>query len=64
MASKNRPKELIKDIIFVAAAYAKEDYPEEEGYVVSVKGRYIVVTRKDKKGEYHTVFLLNIYRYF
>jgi hypothetical protein len=35
MASKNRPRELISDIVDQARVYAMEDYPPEKGYVVS-----------------------------
>ena len=63
MERKNRPKELIKDIVTIAVEYAKEDYPEEEGYVTSAQGSDILVTKKTKKGKLKTVLVLNIGQY-
>ena len=55
MASKNRPRDLVKAIIEDAKWEANARYPEDEGYSVTCHGNEIWIDKGDK--EVLTIFI-------
>ena len=59
---KNRPRKLVRDIIAVALAEAKYDYPESEGYEVNKHDNEIWINKRLSDGSLKYVMDIRIIR--